>query len=52
MFKADMQCVLNAHSQALLEKAQSGRIRFIPNGFLIYSNMSYCLPFLFVRGEI
>ena len=31
-------------------KTRSGQIRFTPNGFLIYSNISYCLPFLFVTG--
>ena len=31
-------------------KTKSGRIRFTLNGFLIYSNISYCLPFLFVNG--
>ena len=28
---------------------RSGWIRLTPNGFLIYSNISYCLPFLFVK---
>ena len=37
------------HSQALLEKTKSGRIRFTPNGFLIYSNIFNCLPFSFVK---
>ena len=32
------------------EKTRSGRIRFTPNGFLMYSNISYYLPFLFVKG--
>ena len=32
-------------------KTSSGRIRFTPNGFLIYSNIFYYLPFLSVRGE-
>ena len=32
-------------------KTKSGRIRSTPNGFLIDSNISYCLPFLFVRGN-
>ena len=41
--------MLNGHGQALLEKTKSGRIRFIPNGFLIYSNISYWLQFLFVN---
>ena len=40
--------MLNGHSQALSEKTKSGGTRFIPNGFLIYSNISYCLPFQFV----
>ena len=30
-------------------KTRSGQLRFTPNGFLIYSNISYYLPFLFVR---
>ena len=47
-----MQCVFNGHSQTLLEKTKSGQIRFIPNGFLVYSNISYCLPFLFVNCNL
>ena len=31
-------------------KTRSGGIRFTQNGFLIYSNISYYLPFLFVKG--
>ena len=30
-------------------KKQSGQIRFTPNAFLLYSSISYCLPFLFVN---
>ena len=51
MFKADMQCLLNGYSQALLEKTKSGQIKFKPNGFFIYSNISYCLPFLVVSTK-
>ena len=32
-------------------KTKSGWIRFIPNGFLIYSNIAYCLPFQFVTAK-
>ena len=27
-----------------------GPIRFTPNGFLMYSSISYCLPFVFVNS--
>ena len=33
-------------------KTRSGRIRFIQNGFLIYSNIAYSLPFLFVSKQL
>ena len=33
-------------------RTRSGWIRFTPNGFLICSNISYCLPFLFVKTNI
>ena len=32
------------------EKTKSGLISFTPNGFLIYSNSPYCLPFQFVNS--
>ena len=46
MLKADMQGMLNSHIRPL-SKTRSGRIRFTPNAFLIYSNLSNCLPFIY-----
>ena len=43
--------IYNACSMAMsgpFGKTRSGRIGFTSNGFLIYSNISYYLPFLFV----
>ena len=37
--------------QALWEKIRLGRISFTPNGFLIYSNISYCLLFVYTQMD-
>ena len=46
MLKADIYNACSSATSGPFGKIRSDRIRFTPNGFLIYSNISYCSPFI------